>query len=365
MASRGRKKGQPRGAGAKPEPAPSSGSETRAAAGPSDPLPEEAQPAPWAIAPGSMLAGLLARSGRRRGALLVALAAVSGAMWFLSAADFDIWPIAWVGIVPVLVAIEAAPTVRRAALYGWLSGTVANVGGFYWVTGMLIRFGHLPRPLALVGLVLLCAYQGVVFAFFAAAVRHIRQRTAAHFGAPLPMALLAPMAMVAFEMLVPFLFPWYLAITQAWVVPVIQIAELTGPVGVSALLMAAGGAIYDLLASTGRRRWLPTAGAAGVIAAALVFGFVRMGQIDQRRAAAPSIKVGVAQGNIPFDEKGINHPDFAADQLSRLQEVSADLERQGADLILWSESSYPYHLARRRIEDYSEGDGRRVRRRAR
>jgi apolipoprotein N-acyltransferase len=331
-----------------------------------DALPESPrEPAQLAFASDSAVAGFLARCGRHRGRVLVALAAVSGAMWFLSGADWDIWPMAWVGIVPVLAAIEAAPTVRRAVVLGWLSGLVANVGGFYWVTGMLVRFGHLPRPLAILGLLLLCGYQAVVFGFFAAAVRHIRQRSAAHFGAPLPMALLAPLAMVAFEMLVPFLFPWYLAITQAWVVPVIQIVELTGPVGVTAMLMAVGGGLYDLAASSPsaswQRRYLPIAGASGFVGLALVFGVVRMGQIDERRAAAPAVDVGVVQGNIPFDQKGLKRQDLAAGQLQGLQTVSAELEADGADLILWSESSYPYVIERSRKQDFPETSRRRIR----
>ena len=40
-----------------------------------------------------------------------------------------IWPMAWIAIVPALVAIEGAATVRRAALYGWLVGLVANIRG--------------------------------------------------------------------------------------------------------------------------------------------------------------------------------------------------------------------------------------------
>ena len=39
------------------------------------------------------------------------------------------------------------------------------------------------------------------------------------------------------EMVVPYVFPWYLAITQAWVRPVIQIADLTGPLGVSSCIV--------------------------------------------------------------------------------------------------------------------------------
>jgi apolipoprotein N-acyltransferase len=175
--------------------------------------------------------------------VLAGLAVASAVLWFLACADWDIWPLAWIAMVPCLVAIEAAPTRRRAVLLGWLTGTVANIGGFYRLTGLLSRFGHVPMPLAILGLVLLCAYQGAGFALFAAAVRALRARTAARFGRPLPMALLAPVTMVAFEMLIPFLFPWNLAITQAWVTPVIQIAELTGPVGVTALLLLVCGAL--------------------------------------------------------------------------------------------------------------------------
>ncbi len=317
---------------------------------------------PMVVPEDSPLSRLLARAGRRRGALLVVLAAVSGAMVFLACADFDIWPLAWIALVPCMVAIEGASTVRRGALLAWLGGLVMHVGGFYWLTGMLVRFGHLPRPLALLGLLLLCGYQALVFLLFAWAVRDIRRRTATRFGNPLPMALLAPLAMVAFEMLVPYLFPCYLAISQAWVTPVIQVAELTGPVGVTALLLAASGAIYDALTSTGRRRLVSVTGAGAVIAAALVFGAVRMSQIDRRRAEAPTIDVGVVQGNIPFDEKGLKRRELAAGQLRDLQRVSGELEARGADLVLWSESSYPYAIARNRTGDYPEQNGRRVRR---
>ncbi len=111
----------------------------------------------------------------------------------------------------------------------------------------------------------------------------------------------------------------------------------------------------------GRRRLLPLAGAAGFVVLALVFGYVRMGQIDERRAAAPTIEVGVVQGNIPFDQKGLKRKDLAPGQLRGLQDVSADLEADGADLILWSESSYPYTIERRRTSDFPEGSRRRVR----
>ena len=295
---------------------------------------------------------------------LVFLSVLSGVLWFLACADWDIWPLAWLAMVPSLVAIEAAPTTRRALLYGWLTGIVANVGGFYWITGLLTRFAHLPLPVAILGLLLLSGYQSCVFLFFALVIRKLRERTRRR-GRVWSLALLGPLVMVGFEMLVPFLFPFYLAITQAWVTPVIQVADLTGPVGVTALLVSVNGGLYDLLVAprgTGRRRALPLAAAAGALALALVYGFVRMHQVDAARAEAPTIEVGVVQGNIPFDEKGTKRRDLAPGQLRELQKVSAELEKQGADLIVWSESSYPYWVPRDQENDFPEASRIRVRR---
>src|SRR5262249_40639981 len=102
------------------------------------------------------------------------LAALAGALWFTSCADFDIWPFAWVAMVPCIYAIEHASTMRRAVFYGWITGLVANAGGFYWITKLLTRFAHLPLALALFAYLLMSAYQGGVFALFAWAYRRIR-----------------------------------------------------------------------------------------------------------------------------------------------------------------------------------------------
>lgn len=297
--------------------------------------------------PGRSVADLPA--GTDLGSVLISLllAVLSGSMWFIATADFDIWPLAYVALLPLLWLIARAPTRRHAWLYGWVSGIVANTGGFYWITGLLTRFAGFSLPLAVLGLLLLAAYQGVVFLLFALAVRRIREVSEQRLGRPLPMVLLAPVVMVAFEMLIPFIFPWYLAITQAWVIPIIQIAEITGPVGISALLSAVSGALHDAASERGRRRICCLAGGAGFLAVVLVFGYVRMGQIEARRQAAHKLPVGVVQGNIGFDEKGIDKPDRAAEQLAELQAESAELAGAGAELIMWSETAYPYVIPRR------------------
>lgn len=279
----------------------------------------------------------------------VGLCAAAGAFSFLACATFDLWPLMWVAIVPLLHAVRAERP-GRAFWYGWITGLVANAGGFYWIAGLLVRFGHMPLAAAVPLWLLLCAYQGLTFALFAWLLRLVRRRAPA-----LPHALLAPVIMVALELTVPFVFPWYLAITQAWVRPVIQIADLTGPLGVTFLLLLVNGAAYDVLLSRLERqpwRWRPAVAAAGVLAAALGYGQVRIHQVTARRAAAPKVKVGVVQANIGIVEKG--RWALAPKHLALHQELSARLEREGAELIVWPESSYPYHFVRGQARDWPD-----------
>lgn len=81
-------------------------------------------------------------------AVKTALCVLSGALLFLSCADFDIWPLTWFAMVP-LFAVAMHPTTRRPAYYGFVTGLVANGGGFYWFAPFLERFGHLPTIAAL------------------------------------------------------------------------------------------------------------------------------------------------------------------------------------------------------------------------
>ena len=244
---------------------------------------------------------------------------------------------------------------ERSFLYGWIAGLFANGGGFYWINHLLTRFGHMPLVAAVPLYLLLIAYQAITFGLFAWALRRLRAGTA------LPVTLLAPIAMTALELVVPFLFPWYLAITQPWVRPVIQIADLTGPLGVTFLLVLANGALYELFAAWRAKQPLPLrrgAIAAGVIGLALAYGQVRIHQVEARRAAAPHIQVGVVQANIGITEKFV--PGLRERQLALHERLSADLERRGADLIVWPESSYPYAFQRTQRADFT--DARQVQR---
>ncbi|HEY7957021.1 MAG TPA: apolipoprotein N-acyltransferase [Polyangia bacterium] len=290
--------------------------------------------------------------------LKAGVALASGVLLFLACADFDIWPLAWVAVAPLLWVILDERT-EKPAVYGLLCGLTANGGGFYWIVGFLERFGHLPLIAALPIFLLLIGYQAITFALFAWLLRRLHDRLGDRYG--LGVIFLAPIVYVAVELVVPYVFPWYLAITQAWVRPVIQIADLTGPLGVSFLLVLCNAALYAAVIAWRKKQPLPLRRlivALSVIAASLIYGQVRIHQVEASRNAAPKIKVGVVQANIGISEKW--QPDLAAQQLATHQEVSARLEHEGAQLILWPESSYPYMFRRDQAHDWL--DYRRVQR---
>src|SRR6204780_5200383 len=234
------------------------------------------------------------------------LVTLSGCLWFIACPPFDLAALAWIAAVPMLLAVDRAPTFRRALFLGWWAGVVETAGGFYWLIDVGQRFADFPWWAAALVLLAFCAARAVIFLLFTAIVCFIRRRRR------VPMTLLAPLVMVGCELVVPQIFPCGQWISQAWHPLVIQIAELTGPLGVTALLMLVNGALYDLCTHGRSARYSVAAGAA-ILAAALVFGAVRMHQVDALLAHAPQLKVGLVQPNFGYTVDG----EFSRDEALR------------------------------------------------
>jgi apolipoprotein N-acyltransferase len=274
------------------------------------------------------------------------LATLSGCLWFLAVTPFDLSALAWIAAVPMLLAVDRAPTFKQALLLGWWAGIVETAGGFYWLIDLMQRFADFPVAAAALVFLLFCAARALIFLLFTAVLCGIRRRRR------MPMTVLAPLVMVSCELLVPQLFPCGQWISQAWHPLVIQIAELTGPLGVTALLMLINGALYDLAVDR-RGALYPAMAAAALLAAALIFGAVRMREVDELAARAPLLKIGLVQPNFAYTVDNEISRDEAIRQLTALQTESRRLQQAGAQLIVWSEGSYPVTLPRNFSADFS------------
>ena len=102
-------------------------------------------------------------------------ALAAAALLIISFPDFNLWPLAWIGLVPLLLAIAREPRPGPSFFLGWLFGTVFFYGSCYWLTYSMIRFGGIPRGLAflllLPGAVLLGIFPAVFALVLARAIQ--------------------------------------------------------------------------------------------------------------------------------------------------------------------------------------------------
>jgi apolipoprotein N-acyltransferase len=104
------------------------------------------------------------------------LAVLSAFLLVLSFPDFNLWPLAWVGLVPLLVAAARVERTRQAFVLGWLAGALFFYGSCWWLTHSMIHYGGLPRPLAYALLVPVVVIVGLFPAIFAFALARLCAR---------------------------------------------------------------------------------------------------------------------------------------------------------------------------------------------
>jgi apolipoprotein N-acyltransferase len=270
-------------------------------------------------------------------------AALSGILLAAAFSPAEWWPLAYVALVPLIVAAVGLPP-RRAFLLGWIAGVVFFSVTVWWVTVAIITYGGLPAPLGWALLLLLSAYLGIYPGIFAMAA----SRPGALGFAGL---LLLPAAWTALEWFrgTFFLggFPWgSVAYTQFSRLAFIQSAALGGPHLPGFILVAVNVALAWLVVSfrgAKSREWsraLAGAGLAGVaVAVNLVYGSARL--------AAPAgggekVRVAVLQGNISQDVKW--NRDFRESTMATYEALTRRAAADGARVILWPEAAAPFYL---------------------
>ena len=272
------------------------------------------------------------------------LTSLSGVMVFMSYPNYDLWPLQWFALIPLMWVIRDK-TPWKAFGWGLWSGLVTNWGGFYWVTGMLMDFGHFSLTLAIPLCTLMCAYQGLIFAIWAGLTRWVVR------GTGLGVLWVAPVAWAVAEFALPFIFPWYLANGQYLFYPAIQITELTGVIGLSYIIVFVNAGLFLGVLEALDRRWSavvkPVAIAVGLFTSNVVYGVVRMHQVDALMEDSPSLKIGVGEADVGIwdkEAKGLS----AANQVAMLRGnilkhhlLAAELEKKHkVDLIVEPESSF-------------------------
>jgi apolipoprotein N-acyltransferase len=277
--------------------------------------------------------------GPRRDAVVAGLLVAAGGVALALAFPGTDWSgAAWVALAP-LITLALLRRPRTALALGWLVGFVFFLVLLRWLNFTFRVYSSIPWPLVWLPTALLSAYCGLYVGLFASALSWIAARSRAAAIAA------APFLWVTGEWVRGWLmggFPWgHLGYSQYRELPVIQIAELGGIYAVSFVVIVVNAALAALL-TLERRRSLAALSLAGlVVATTLVFGHVRLRELN---APAETASIAVVQPSIEQPLKW--DPEFATTSLA----IQFDLTRRVAGarpaLIVWPETSLPTMLGR-------------------
>ena len=114
-------------------------------------------------------------------------ATFSAVLLILAFPDFDLWPLAWCALVPLLVVVAINKGRWRPFFLGWVFGTVFFYGSCYWLTYSMIHTGGISPwvafPLLIPGAALLGVFPGLFGLFMGRLIQ--KWRTPALWFAPL------------------------------------------------------------------------------------------------------------------------------------------------------------------------------------
>lgn len=255
---------------------------------------------------------------------VIAAPLLTGALVAAPWLNFSLFPVAWFAFAPLLWALGRAGSRGESLRLGLLAGLATNVPAFYWLVYTIHVFGGFPYALAIFFYACLSLYSAMQFVLFAWGFHRLR------FG---PLALFAPVLWVSLEFLFPNLFPWRMANSQLEMPLLMQSGDLAGPYLLSFVMVWVSAGIAQALGA--RRRVAPLAAALAAAAALVLYGMWRMPVVQAAIDAAPTVRVGLVQGNIGIHEKG-NVSLFDVN-LDHYRELSAPLQSQ-VDVLIWPES---------------------------
>ncbi|HEY0467466.1 MAG TPA: apolipoprotein N-acyltransferase [Polyangiaceae bacterium] len=260
-----------------------------------------------------------------------ALAAVlCGVCYFLAFPGIDIWPLGFVALIPLRLAL-LGQTPKRAFWLGWLSGLTMISLGFYWMVDMMRQFSGFSTPICVGMLLIVNAFQAGRMGLFAWLFVRGERR--------FPAGIVWLCALVTSELVFPVLFFWSFGAVVHGQPALTQLAEIGGIYAVALVMAAANFGLAEFAVARLQKRPLNFKAALPYLLVPIVaalYGVLRIHQVDARVAAAPKAQVGLVQANMSLTGKRSNPNEGMRRHLAATQELTS---RGPLDLVIWSETS--------------------------
>ena len=270
--------------------------------------------------------------------VLKPVAAISAALLLvLSFPDFGLWPMAWIALVPLLIAVANTPSILHAFSLGWVTGALFFLASCHWLTYSMINYGGVPAWLAYVLLI----PGALILGLFPAGFAGIMARAVRSWGARALLA--APFVWTTME--------WgrleltgqlwnALGYSQAFMPALIQPARLGGIYAISFLVVTVNAAVaLTILKKTWSAMAVSLAIAAAVVVVIVAFHMTPLAA--RNPDSPPTLHVVALQPNVPMDlyksteqiqELTRRHIEMSESALSQLPDDGVPR------LVIWPES---------------------------
>ncbi len=255
--------------------------------------------------------------------------AASIVMLTLAFAPMGQFYLAWVGLVPWLIWLAESRSRKSAFFCSWIAGTIFFIVNMWWMA--IISW---PGMLALM---MVC---GIFWGLAALIIR------GAGFlqGGILSGVLGIAVVWTATEWVRGIIFtglPWlFLGYSQTPILPMCQIADITGAYGVTFWVMAVNALAAMAWLNRGRLRIvLPAATVVGLMTViSLAYGLFRIGQTE--RCLSPGPTIAVVQSNYPQSNSGEKGAKIEERLDFHIRQTMAALNKSPGkiDMVVWSET---------------------------
>lgn len=263
----------------------------------------------------------------------LALAAASAVLMWVALPPCNLWPLAWIAPVGLVLLIRRKEfTGRRPYRAIWSAGFLFWLAALHWLT--------LPHWATSFGWVALAFYLGFYFPVFVGLGRVAVHRLR------IPVILAAPVIWTGLELARAHLLTGItmanLGYTQYRWIELIQLSDLAGVYGVDFVVMFVAACLARMLPCDDRPRTVwPLAPAVVVLAAAILYGHFRIRGDDSLPGdQADRIRVALIQGSIDTEMKA--DPKRQQKVFDQYYELSrqAIAEYGPVDAIIWPETMF-------------------------
>ncbi len=287
----------------------------------------------------------------------IALSALTGAVLVLAFPPIGLGFVAYFAFVPLMFALypagHAGQTRVRALTLGFTAGFVFFIGTVYWVIHSMYYYGGVPVLVSIPVMLALAAYLAIYFALFGLFFPMLSSATTV-----LRVAAIAAL-WVSLEYMRGHLFtgfPWVLlGYSQMPYLPVIQIADITGASGLSFIVMAINATIFFRVKGFKDKEGKKPGNHIGEVVvisalfvATLIYGFVRIAQVDSEASRWGGFKAGIVQGSIDQSVKWDRS--LRSETIGIYKGLSLEASKKGASFMLWPESAVPFFLGNNKAE---------------